>query len=316
MNRLKYFLCGIMLFLCGCSTSVQNTDDRPYVMTTIFSSYDFARQIAGDKVNVNLLLPPGSEAHSFEPSPKDIINIQNADLFIYTGGKSDSWIDDILSTIDTGNMEIIRLMDVCETVEEELIEGMQETDHNHNEEAHEENDTEYDEHVWTSPKNAVLITQAISDGLCKADELNSDFYKKNTENYINQLNELDNKFREVVNSAKRDTLIFADRFPFRYFADEYGLKYYAAFPGCAEETEADISTVTFLIDKVREENIPVVFYIEFSNHKLADAVSEETGAKTMLLHSCHNVTKEEFDQGITYIDLMNNNVEALKEALY
>ena len=134
MNRLKYFLCGIMLFLCGCSTSVQNTDDRPYVMTTIFSSYDFARQIAGDKVNVNLLLPPGSEAHSFEPSPKDIINIQNADLFIYTGGKSDSWIDDILSTIDTGNMEIIRLMDVCETVEEELIEGMQETDHNHNEE--------------------------------------------------------------------------------------------------------------------------------------------------------------------------------------
>ncbi len=309
MNKIKYVLCAAVLFLAGCGSYVEQPDNNELnVTTTIFPSYDFTREIAGEKANINLLLPPGSDAHSFEPSPKDIINIQNADLFIYTGGESDSWIDDILDTIDTGNTKIIKLMDVCSPMKEEIPEGMQTEEHDHGE-------SEYDEHAWTSPKNAVLITEAISDTLCEIDNSNSALYKENTDEYIKQLNELDIKFENIVNSAKRNTVIFADRFPFLYFAKEYGLKYYAAFPGCAEETEPDIATVAFLIDKVRKEQIPVVFYIEFSNHKLADTVSEETGAKTMLLHSCHNVTKEEFDSGITYIDLMNNNAEALREAL-
>lgn len=311
MKAIKYFLTAVILFLYSCSSSVTEKEEGINIITTNFPSYDFSRQVAGGNAEVNLLLPPGSDAHSFEPSPKDIINIQNSDLFIYTGGESDSWIDDILSTIDTSGTKIIKLMEVCETVVEEIPEGMQAEEE---ENGHGEKD-EYDEHVWTSPKNAVLITKAISESLCEIDAENTDIYKENADKYISRLEELDDEFESIVKTSSGNTLIFADRFPFRYFTEAYGLKYYAAFPGCAEETEPDIATVTFLINKVREERIPVVFYIEFSNHKLADAISAETGAKAMLLHSCHNVTKEEFNSGITYLELMKNNAEALKEAL-
>lgn len=299
---------------CGKTDYIPKKNDELNITATIFPQYDFARQLAGDKANVTMLLPPGSECHTYEPTPQDIIKIQNSDLFIYTGGESDNWIDEILRTLDTSNMKILRLMEICETVDEESVEGMQSDEHNHENE-NENSNHELDEHVWTSPYNAVKICDAISDALCELDAENAQYYNKNHTEYTALLFDLDDSFREILSSSKRNTLVFGDRFPFRYFTERYGIEYYAAFPGCAEETEASISTVTFLIDKIKQEQIPVVLYPELSNHRLADTIAEETGAKALMLHSCHNVTQEDFNNGITYIELMKNNVEVLREAL-
>lgn len=299
---------------CGKTDYIPKKNDELNITATIFPQYDFARQLAGDKANVTMLLPPGSECHTYEPTPQDIIKIQNSDLFIYTGGESDNWIDEILKTLDTSNMKILRLMEICETVDEESVEGMQSDEHNHENE-NENSNHELDEHVWTSPYNAVKICDAISDALCELDAQNAQYYNKNHTEYTALLFDLDDSFREILSSSKRNTLVFGDRFPFRYFTERYGIEYYAAFPGCAEETEASISTVTFLIDKIKQEQIPVVLYPELSNHRLADTIAEETGAKALMLHSCHNVTQEDFNNGITYIELMKNNVEVLREAL-
>lgn len=299
---------------CGKTDYIPGKKDRLNITATIFPQYDFARQLAGDKANVTMLLPPGSECHTYEPSPQDIIKIQNSDLFIYTGGESDNWIDEILRTLDTSNMKILRLMEICETVDEESVEGMQSDEHNHENENVNSNH-KLDEHIWTSPYNAVKICDAISNALCELDAENAQYYNENHAEYTALLFDLDDSFREILSSSKRNTLVFGDRFPFRYFTERYGIEYYAAFPGCAEETEASISTVTFLIDKIKQEQIPVVLYPELSNHRLADTIAEETGAKALMLHSCHNVTQEDFNNGITYIELMKNNAEVLREAL-
>ncbi len=317
--------------------------ERLNIITTIFAPYDFVRQIVGDKADVTMLLPPASESHSFEPTPQDIIKINDSDVFIYVGGDSDAWVDGILESIDTSNMEIITLMDCVEVVEEEVVEGMEpdehdhgheeeadhaheeeadhaheeEADHAHEEEAGHEHDEEivYDEHVWTSPRNAKLIVQKISDALCVCDSANAAAFQSNTAAYLTELDVLDAQFKEVVGSAARKTIVFGDRFPFRYFADAYGLTYSAAFVGCSTETEASPATVKFLIDKVRKESIPVVFHIELGNENMTNAICEETGAKSLLLHACHNITRDDFLAGVTYVDLMKNNVETLREAL-
>jgi len=285
-------------------------DEGISIISSIFPSYDFARQITGGDEDVTMLLPPGSESHSYEPTPRDTIKIQDCDVFIYTGGESDSWIDQILDSIDTSNVKIVKMMDCVETVPEELVEGMQAAGDDE-----ESEEPEYDEHVWTSPKNAKVIVEKISEAICRADPGNSQKYQQNTEEYLKQLDALDQKFQTVVDQGVRKTLIFGDRFPFRYLADEYRLDYYAAFPGCASETEPSAQTVSFLIDKVKEEKIPVVFYIEMSNEKMADTICEDTGAKKMLFHACHNVSKDDLKNGTTYLELMENNVKALKEAL-
>lgn len=463
------------------------------VVATIFPPYDFVRQIAGEHVSLTMLLPPGAESHSFEPTPKDIIAIQNCDVFLYVGGESDAWIDNILDAMDTSSIRIIRLIDLVAAVEEEIVEGM-EDDHGHDHDhedfdpsdvkdrpladwegtwqsvlpyladgslddfvahaaeeggislenatdayaskwqtayktitiagdtvsfdgavaqysyagfaivesdhgasawyqfqlstpmqgvpaylafsdheigaAHEDeedgakhfhlrygNDSfaaltamenwspmffeasadkaaildalsahghgeeekteeaEYDEHVWTSPKNAQLIVSGICQTLCEADAVNKAAYEKNTETYLAKLQELDAAFQAVVDNAARKTIVFGDRFPFRYLADAYGLTYFAAFPGCSTETEAGAGTVAFLIDKIKAEQLPVVFHIELSNEKMADSIAEATGAKKLLLHACHNISKADFERGTTYLELMNGNIAALKEAL-
>jgi len=327
MKRIISILLGVCLLLAALSGCTQNnrnveSSDKISVISTIFAPYDFVRQIGGDKTEVTMLLPPGSESHSYEPTPQDIIKIQNCDMFVYVGGNSDVWVHEVLESMDTGKMKIITLMDCVEVVEEEIVEGM-ENDHAHShdeDEHHEEDDEhehehEYDEHVWTSPKNAKIIVQKISDALCGTDPKNAVSYKNNADTYITQLDELDAKFQAVADNAARKTIIFGDRFPFRYFADTYGLEYFAAFPGCSTETEASAATVAFLIDKVRADGIPALFHVELSNKKMANAISEETGAKVLLFHACHNVTRDEMAQGVTYIDLMNQNAENLKEAL-
>jgi len=286
-------------------------NEKLRVVATIFPQYDFLRSIAGGNIELSMLLSPGSESHSFEPTPQDIIKIQNCDMFVYVGGESDVWIDDILASMDVSKKQIVSLMDLVDTVEEELLPGM-EDDHGHEEE-HEE--PELDEHVWTAPKNAAKIVQALSDKLCTLDADNAETYKQNTTACLAKLDTLDKAFRAAVDGGSRKTLVFADRFPFRYFADSYGLTPFAAFPGCATETQASASTVTGLIDKVKAEKIPVVFTIEFSDGKLADTICEATDAKKLQLHSCHNISKADFDSGLDYLSLMTQNVENLKEAL-
>lgn len=300
----------ISLSMTACSTGSKDTADNGNlnIVATIFPQYDFVRQIGGDKVNLSMLLPPGSEAHTFDPTVQDIQRIMDADIFIYVGGVSDSWIDDILDAVSTEKTEVISLMDITGAVEEEITEGM---------DAEEENDdeVEYDEHVWTSPKNAIKICDYICEKMCSKDVENAPYFKENLNKYVKSLNELDANIRAITENASNKTLIFGDRFPFRYFTDEYGLDYYAAFPGCASDTEPSISTIAFLINKVKEEKIPVVFYIEFSNQSVADTICEGTGAKKLLFHSCHNVSPEDFNAGITYLDLMTRNVENLREAI-
>jgi zinc transport system substrate-binding protein len=198
-------------------------------------------------------------------------------------------------------------MDTVDVVEEEIVEGMEE-------EADEE-ETAYDEHVWTSPQNAVRIVQLIAEALCKADAANANEYRQNAENYSSELRKLDADFQAVVDNANRKTIIFGDRFPFRYFADSYGLSYFAAFPGCSTETEPSAATVAFLIDKIKDEKIPVIFHIELSNERMADTIAEETGAKKLLLHACHNISKKDFDDGVSYLELMSRNAGSLREAL-
>ena len=277
-------------------------------MATVFAPYDFARQLVGERGEVTLLLPPGSEAHSYEPSPKDIIEIQNCDLFIYVGGVSDAWVSDVLESVG-GEVRTVTLMDCVELLEEEHVEGMEVDEDEH------EGEIEYDEHVWTSPRNAELICEKIAAALCEVDPEGAEEYGTALESYCAQLDELDAAFTEVVENGVRDTVVFGDRFPLLYFAKAYGLNYYAAWPGCADEAEPSAATVTFLIDKVKAEGIPVVFHIELSNEDMADTICNETGAKKMLFSACHNVTRAQFDAGVTYLELMWQNVDALREAL-
>ena len=298
-------LCAL---LSGCGAQSEPEGEGISVVATVFAPYDFARQLVGERGEVTLLLPPGSEAHSYEPSPKDIIEIQNCDLFIYVGGVSDAWVSDVLESVG-GEVRTVTLMDCVELLEEEHVEGMEVDEDEH------EGEIEYDEHVWTSPRNAELICEKIAAALCEVDPEGAEEYGTALESYCAQLDELDAAFTEVVENGVRDTVVFGDRFPLLYFAKAYGLNYYAAWPGCADEAEPSAATVTFLIDKVTAEGIPVVFHIELSNEDMADTICNETGAKKMLFSACHNVTRAQFDAGVTYLELMWQNVDALREAL-
>lgn len=308
-------------------------DGKISVVTTIFPPYDFVREIAGDQADIKMLLKPGEETHSYEPTPQDIIAIQNSDIFIYTGGENDVWVEDILSSMPDSDMVALRLVDCVDTVEEEQVEGMKGTaGHDHGEEDYDdvhgghtdeaddgedeaESPHEVDEHVWTSPANASLIVEQIKNVLSQTDPDHSELYEENTLAYQEQLSELDGQFREVVDNAKRNIMIFGDRFPFRYFADEYGLEYYAAFPGCAGDTEPSAATMVFLIEKVREEQVPAVLKMELSNADIADGIAEATGTEVKVLYSCHNLPADEFENGETYLSMMQKNVETLKEVL-
>ena len=334
----------------GCGVRQEEPDDgKLKIVTTIFPQYDFVRAIAGGTaaVNVRMLLSPGEEVHSYEPTPLDIKEIQNCDLFIYVGAENDVWVDRILENMGDKRPQTLRLVDLTETVEEESVEGMmeekghdhedaheEEADHDH-EEGHEEEDHDHeaseehahsgdssheeheeaDEHVWTSPVKAAEITEAIAQKMAELDPENADHYLANARDYEEKILDLDEQFREIAGNAERKTLVFGDRFPIRYFAEGYGLDYFAAFPGCSSESEPSASTLAFLIDKVREEEIPVVFSIEFSNGNIARAICESTGAVQRTFNSCHNVTKEQMESGATYVSLMCENLEAVREAL-
>ena len=317
MKRLLTFIivAALALSLAGCGGEPVEEDTGVSVVATVFAPYDFARELVGDSGTVSMLLPPGSEAHSYEPTPKDIIEIQNCDVFIYVGGVSDAWVEDVLESVGEG-VRAVTLMDCVELLEEETVEGMESEEDGHYHAGHDHGDeAEYDEHVWTSPRNAKLICEKIAAALCEADPDNAAEYQTNLLNYSAELDKLDDVFEQIVADGARDTLIFADRFPLLYFARAYGLEYYAAFPGCSEDAEPSAATVAFIIDKVREEDIPVVFHVELANEDMADIVCDETGAVKRQFNACHNVTRAQFNDGVTYLDLMWENTTVLKEAL-
>ena len=307
---------SLTLPLSGCKGGCYESGSGELsIVTTVFPAFDFAREIAGERASICLLVPPGSESHSFEPTAQDILRIQNCDLLICNGGESEVWLEDMLEGLE-GDIPRVVMLDCVQALEEEVKEGMQAQAHEHEEEEAEGHghEPEYDEHVWTSPRNAALISRAISERLCSIDPENAEYYTSRCDSYCDSLLALDEDFRSLFQELGNPTMIFADRFPVRYFVEEYGLDYYAAFPGCAEQAEPSARTVAFLIDKVREENTPAVFYIEFSNQKMADIICEDTGCKKLLFHSCHNVTRQQLDEGVSYLGLMRKNLETLKEA--
>ena len=308
IKRLICVICTLCLAFSFLGCTPDEKESGISIVATIFPAYDFARELAGEIASVKMLMSPGNEVHSYEPSPKDMLEIQKCDLFIYTGGESDTWVEELLKAKEYENIKTLRMTDCVKLEKEELKEGMEE------ESDEDENEDEYDEHVWTSPVNAIKISEEIVKALCDIDSENADTYKAKLEVYKTKLNSLDSQLREIASSINNKTLIFADRFPMRYFADEYGFDYYAAFPGCSSKTEASSATVVFLIEKVKSENIPAVFCIEFSDGRLADTICSETGANKYTLHSCHNVTRDDFENGVTYIELMDRNIKTLKEA--
>lgn len=304
--------------LSGCGPQVEQDESKVQVVSTLFPYYDFARQIGGDRVEVTLLLSPGRESHSFEPTPLDVIRISEADVFLYNGGEGEVWVDETMDAYDAPDQVVCRMMDYVDVLEEELVEGMEaEAGHDHDHEGHEEDsdEIEYDEHIWTSPVNAKRLAQAVCDALTKADPEGADYYAANLAAYEEDLTELDAAFRQVVAEGKRDILVFGDRFPLLYFCKTYGLRYRAAFQGCSSDTEPSVKTLAYLIDKVNEEHIPVVYHLELSSEAITNVICESTGAKSLQFHSCHNLSREDFEQGATYLSLMWQNVEALKEGL-
>ena len=374
-------------------------DTRLNVVTTLFPYYDFLRQIAGDSIRLTMVIPAGMDSHSFEPTPADMITIQNADVLVCNGGTMEQWLSQVLDSFEegTGPKRVVTMMDYVDVVQEEIVEGMEDgdshdhahthadgmvhaEDHDHDAEDHEhsaeehdieerehrtdaydtekrehradehdteehdhsedEHDTEnapvheeehdhgdleeddghgveieYDEHIWTSPVNAKKLVGVLAKVLAEEDAAHADSYAENAASYQKKLAELDAEFREVVSHAKRRLVVFGDKFPLRYFFDEYGLEYRAAFSGCSTDTEPSAKTIAYLIDKVREEQIPAVYYLELSSPRVAEIIGEETGAEPLLFHSCHNVTRHQFDSGVTYLELMEQNVENLKKGL-
>ena len=309
LKRLAPALLCLCLLLSGCSPqdTEEKDESKVQIVCTSFPAYDFAREIAGDRAQIRLLIKPGAEVHSYEPAPKDIIAIQDSDLFICNGGESEAWVESLID----GSVNALRMLDCVEAVAEsgEGIYAAEEHDGGEEEE-------ELDEHVWTTPGNAAKICYALCDKLMEADPEHMNEYMLNYEVYNAKLMELDIEIRTTVLNGVRKTLVFADRFPMRYFAREYGLSCYAAYPGCSEQTEPSAKTVAFLIDHVREESIPAVLYMEFSNEKIADVICEDTGCRKLPFYSAHSVTAQQFEDGITYLDLMYMNIETLKEALY
>jgi len=328
---------GLLAFLV---LNREKFEQKKYlVVSTSFPGYDFARAVTKNtNISTKMLVKPGAETHTYEPTPQDIIDIKNADMFIYVGGDSDTWVEKILKDVDTKKTHVVKLVDLVSTVNEEIVEGMEDEDehdhehdhdhshshkhddHDHDHESHEhkhdhdeeEEGPEIDEHVWTSPKKAMEIVKKIAKVASEIDAAEKTKIDDNAEKYVAEIAEVDKDLHQAID-GKISEIVVADRFPFRYFADEFGLKYAAAFSGCSEQTEASAKTISFLINKVKQDKVKKIYKIELSNGKIAETVSKDTGAEVLELHSAHNVTADDFSKGVTYVDLMKRNLVALSK---
>ena len=301
MRKYASLLLALCLLLAACSAGAESEGEPLRVVATDFPCYDLARQVLGSDASLTLLIRPGMDTHTYEPTPADAKAVYEADVLIYIGGTSDAWVEDMLA--DAPGVAAVRMMDSVQPLEEA-----------HAEHGHE--DISYDEHIWTSPVNMRAMLSSVEEALCAADPDGASTYRANAEAYDAQLVQLDQTFRDLVSGAARTELIFADRFPFLYFAREYGLSYVSAFSGCSEEAQPSVQAVAALIDAVEQDGVPVIYVIEMSTGDVARAVAEQTGAEIVEMHSCQSVTGEEFEAGETYLSLMIRNVEALRKGLY
>ncbi len=326
MKKYLSFFVAVVFFACSLSacgaknSSAGAGDDKIRIVTTIFPEYDWVMNVLGENpadAEVTMLLNNGVDLHSYQPTADDILRISVCDLFIYVGGESDEWVEDALAEATNKDMVVINLLDVLgnSVKEEEVVEGMQEDGHEHE---HEEGEVEYDEHVWLSLRNAATLVRSISDAVQKIDPYNAQTYGKNTSAYIEKLNSLDEEYRKAVQDASFDTLLFGDRFPFRYLVDDYGLDYYAAFVGCSAETEASFETITFLANKTDELGLPAVMTIEGQDHRIAETVVRNTKGRDkqiLTMDSMQATTAEDVRNGTTYLSIMKNNLSVLTDAL-
>ncbi len=333
-NRILVMALALALcmgLLCACGNNSTNGDGnsstssgaKKYsVVCTIFPEYDWVREVVGDKADdfeITLLLDNGVDLHNYQPTAADMAKISNCDLFLYVGGESDEWVEDALAEAQNKDMKVINLLDSLgdSVKEEEVVEGMQ-GEEEEEEGEDEEEETEYDEHVWLSLKNSQTLVKVIGDAIAKMDSKNADVYKNNADGYIAKLSQLDSQYAEAVNYAATKTVLFGDRFPFRYFVDDYGIDYYAAFVGCSAETEASFETITFLAGKVDELSLKHVLVIESSDKKIAETIIKNTASKDqdiLVLDSMQSTTSKDVANGVTYLSIMEKNFEVLKNVL-
>ena len=341
MKKITALLLALFMLvgaLAGCGKQNDtNQTDKLSIVTTIFPEYDWVREILGEKADnaeITMLLDNGVDLHSYQPTADDIVKISDCDLFIYVGGESDEWVEDALRNAANGNMKVINLLEVLgDSVKtEEIVEGMQEEEHEHedaeeheHEDAHahedaeeHEHEEETDEHVWLSLKNAKMLVRVISKALQELDPDNKDIYAANADAYVKKLSALDAEYQTAVDAASNKTILFGDRFPFRYLVDDYGLRYYAAFVGCSAETEAGFETISFLAKRVDEWKLPCVLTIEGAQHKIAETIVRNTTAKNqrvLTMDSMQSTTSKDVKNGTTYLSVMEKNLSVLKEAL-
>ena len=315
MKRIiSVLLCAVVLIaaFAGCGSAKSGSGKQLKIIATIYPEYELVKQIVGDvdNVEVDLLLDKGVDLHSFQPTAKDIINISSSDVFIYVGGESDKWVDDVLKEAQNKDIKALNLIEALGDMakEEKTVEGMQSEDEG------EEDEKEIDEHIWLSVKNASKLCKSIADTLGEKDPDNKETYSKNSEAYIAKLNELDGQYEQACKSAKNNTLIFADRFPFRYLTDDYKLKYYAAFSGCSAESEASFKTLVFLANKLDELKLNKLIIIDGSDKKIADAVIDTAKTKDVEVLTLNSMQSAVGDDD-TYLSIMQSNLEVLKKAL-
>ncbi len=324
VRKLSVVLILALTLLAGCASYGEDQTYSLRVVCTVFPEYDAVRAIVGERsdVEVTLLLGPGQDSHSYDPTSHDIISVHSCDIFVYVGGESDVWVRDMLESVDTSDKTVISLMDTVDVLEEDHV-GEDEDEHHHDHHNHSHTvgddgvieDVEYDEHVWTSPVNMIEITDALCSAMADKYPAASAEFTANAASYKAELESLDSDFRRVASAAADPVIVVADRFPLRYFCEEYGIGYYAAFSGCAASTEPSSATVDFLIDRVRELSLPVVFKTDMSSGNVAEAVAAAAGAEVRTFYSCHTITQGDFDAGEGYVSLMRKNLDSLSLAL-
>ena len=319
IKKIILIIALIVIVLASCIIVFKKRDnseiknDKLQVVVSNFASYDFIRAIVGESDNVELtfLLGAGKDIHSYEPTANDLIKIQNSDLFVYVGGEAESWTDKVLSSLDTENNKIICIADFVDTIEEQEIDGAEE------EEEEEEEEGTFDEHIWTSPANAIKMIDALQKAIAEINPEKTEEYKQNADNYIAKIQKMDKKVQEIVDQKVRDRLVFADKMPMQYFIQYYDLQVTAAFSGCSTETEPSASTIAYIEDRVKEEQIPVVLYIELNDGRIAKTIADEVGNGTqaMQIQTLHNVSLDDFQNGETWVSLMERNLDVLRKAL-
>ncbi len=296
MKRILVCLLCLVL-LCGCTVGSQKDSTKINIVTTIFPLYDFARAIGGEKAEVKMLIRPGTEVHSFDPLPSDMMSVYDCDLFLYIGGESDAWVKSLLSDKSINSLSLIDSVD---------------TEHGH---THSHEHSHPDEHIWTSSENAKEMLNTICESFVAADGENADYYRQNCREYIEKISLAEGEMTAVVESLDNPFMVVADRFPFVYFTEQYGIDYVAAFDGCAVSTDISLKTMLSLTETIKRKNVKAVFCTEISNRNIANALSEELGVEVIELHSAHNVTLDDFNSGITYVDIMYRNINAIKRGL-